>query len=181
VKLKLMDFLPYGRTVMQSWEQVGLYLRAIDHYNIRLFVEIGYCIGGLQAFIVPLCGYWPGFRYLGVEYDERFLQIQRQVRLKHPNAAYFEGDCWGDKWAETLRAALDGIGEGRALLLCDGGNKPKELAYFKDFMRPGDMMMAHDYLGEVMDADLECLAANWTEIEPERYRAALLPLFQRSI
>ena len=36
-------------------------------------------------------------------------------------------------------------------------------------------------LMEVQDVDLECLAANWTEIEPERYRAALLPLFERSI
>jgi hypothetical protein len=181
VKLQLMDFQPYGLTVMQSWEQIGLYLRAIDKGGVRLFVEIGYCIGGLQAFIVPICGYRPGFQYLGVEYDERFLAIQRRVHMKHPNAVYFEGDCWGEKFADTLRKALADIPNDRALLLCDGGNKPRELAYFKDFLRPGDLMMVHDYADEVMDADLECLAANWTEIEPERYRAALLPLFQRSI
>jgi hypothetical protein len=40
-------------------------------------------------------------------------------------------------------------------------------------------MMVHDYSDEVLDADLECLAENWREVEPERYRAALLPLFEK--
>lgn len=179
MNLKLMEFRPYGLSVLQSWEQVGLYLRALDRFNVRLFVEVGYCIGGLQAFIVPKCGYQPGFNYLGVEYDEQFLRVQRQVRFKHPNARYVEGDCFGNAFADELRAAFARVPGMRAMLLCDGGDKPKELAYFRDFMRVGDLMAIHDYSDEVMDLDLECLAKDWREVEPERYRAALAPLFER--
>jgi hypothetical protein len=99
--------------------------------------------------------------------------------IHHPNANFQVMDCFGEEFAKILRETI-ATSRG-VLLLCDGGDKPRELAYFRNFLRPGDMIMAHDYQDEVQDADLECLAAHWTEIEPERYRAALLPFFQRRI
>jgi hypothetical protein len=34
---------------------------------------------------------------------------------------------------------------GRVLLLCDGGDKPKEFALFSPYLKTGDIIMAHDW------------------------------------
>lgn len=34
---------------------------------------------------------------------------------------------------------------GPTLLLCDGGNKPREFNTFAKYLKPGDVIMAHDY------------------------------------
>lgn len=34
---------------------------------------------------------------------------------------------------------------GRCLLLCDGGNKPEEFKQYQKFLKPYDIIMAHDY------------------------------------
>jgi hypothetical protein len=39
--LRTMSFSPHGLLMLQSWQQVGSYLRAIDRYEVDLFVEIG--------------------------------------------------------------------------------------------------------------------------------------------
>jgi len=38
---------------------------------------------------------------------------------------------------------------GKAFLYCDGGNKTKELAYFNECMKLGDVIGCHDYRTEV--------------------------------
>ena len=35
--------------------------------------------------------------------------------------------------------------EGQVLVLCDGANKPKEFEFFSRMIKPGDIIMAHDY------------------------------------
>jgi hypothetical protein len=35
--------------------------------------------------------------------------------------------------------------EGQTLVLCDGGNKPAEFKYLAKMLKPGDIIMAHDY------------------------------------
>jgi hydroxymethylpyrimidine pyrophosphatase-like HAD family hydrolase len=35
--------------------------------------------------------------------------------------------------------------EGRTLVVCDGGDKPKEFNTFSKYLKSGDVIMAHDY------------------------------------
>lgn len=44
---------------------------------------------------------------------------------------------------ETIQAP------GRVLLLCDGGNKPREVNTFADHLKSGDVIMGHDYCPNV--------------------------------
>jgi hypothetical protein len=38
--------------------------------------------------------------------------------------------------------------DGKTLMLCDGGNKPKEFDEFSKYLKKGDVIMAHDYCAD---------------------------------
>jgi hypothetical protein len=177
MNLRAIDFKPHGVLVYQSWEQVGLYLRAIDKYNVDLFVEVGIGNAGLTQFIIPRTWQVPEFHYVGIEKNVQYLGPLSVMPLCK-KASVFIGDCFSPQIVPLLRKAIGG--SKRMFLLCDGGNKPKELRYFKDFLREGDLIATHDFTDEVTEEDLDCLKSGWNEVEPELYRAALIPLFRRS-
>jgi cephalosporin hydroxylase len=176
MNLDLMDFRPYGVPVLQSPVQPMLYLRAIDKYNIDLFVEIGYWFGGLAGIIAAKCIWQPGFCYLGIEHDQAYIDKGRV--LAHENAVYLRGNCFSEEFADTLRKAM--ASSQHTFLFCDGGNKPRELAHFAPMLRVGDLIAAHDYADEVLWSDYNCLMDHgWREREPDVYRAALVPLWEK--
>jgi hypothetical protein len=51
-------------------------------------------------------------------------------------------DAVSMKGVEQVLRCLD---KGRALIMCDGGNKVKEINLFLPLLRPDDVIMAHDY------------------------------------
>lgn len=53
----------------------------------------------------------------------------------------------------------------RALILCDDGNKPAEFAKYAPLLRPGDVIMVHDYASsrEQFDADMRGRHWDWLE------------------
>ncbi len=40
------------------------------------------------------------------------------------------------------------------ILLCDGGNKPRELKTFTPYLHPGSLVVVHDWLTEVYPEDV---------------------------
>ena len=47
---------------------------------------------------------------------------------------------------DTFKDIVEMIqGEGKCLVLCDGGNKPKEFNTFAKYLKSGDHIMCHDY------------------------------------
>lgn len=56
--------------------------------------------------------------------------------------------------------------EGQVLVLCDGGNKPKEFEFFSKMIKPGDVIMAHDYCrdDELYNAYIKDNVWRWCEI-----------------
>ena len=171
--IELLGFRPHGLTVIQSWEQIGLYLRAIDLYGVDLFVEIGMAWGGLQQFITPRTKFVPEFNYIGTELQASTAPKQNWQRGVYMNM----GDHFGAGFSEILHRAI--AASRVTFLFCDGGNKPKEIGYFHKFLRVGDYICTHDFTDEVQEEDLDCLRSDWEEVEPELYRAALIPLFRR--
>ena len=62
--------------------------------------------------------------------------------------------------------------EGRVLLLCDGGQKERELEIFSEYLKPNDVVMLHDY-----EHNAEQMAAlrnkiNW-HFESESFRSRI--------
>ena len=56
---------------------------------------------------------------------------------------------------------------GKVLVLCDGGNKVREFNIISDFLKPGDVIMAHDYAPnrQVFENKYKNKLWNWFEIQ----------------
>jgi len=107
-------------------------LGEIDPRNI---LEIGTAVGGLTTFLSDQC---PKAEILTVEildfYNYRFRE----------GVTSLIGDVFSEKILEYEIPNFVGR-DGTSLVLCDGGNKPKEFAYLSHFLKPGDYIAAHDY------------------------------------
>jgi len=55
---------------------------------------------------------------------------------------------------------------GKTLVLCDGGNKINEFNFYSDFIKNGDIIMAHDYSEstEFFNENINEKIWNWMEI-----------------
>ena len=53
----------------------------------------------------------------------------------------------------------------KTLLFCDNGNKPKEVALYVPYLKPGDYMAVHDWDHEIFQKDIEGLPLKAYEIE----------------
>ena len=63
---------------------------------------------------------------------------------------------------------------GRTIVLCDGGSKINEFNLLSDFLKPNDIIMAHDYVDtkEKFESDFKDKIWNWREIGDEHIKAA---------
>lgn len=66
--------------------------------------------------------------------------------------------------------------EKQVLVLCDGGNKPKEFEVFSRLLKPGDIIMAHDYArdDELYRVYLKHNVWRWCEIQYKDIAAAVI-------
>lgn len=108
-------------------------------------IEIGTAFGGLTSLMVDLC---PDAKIF--TYDNRpILQTKLPPRVTAKAMDAFEVE---DEIARLIRAP------GQVLLLCDGGNKVREFNTFAKYLKPGDLIMAHDYESGI------CPEWHWIEI-----------------
>jgi hypothetical protein len=85
----------------------------------------------------------PGFYYYGVERD--IGQTRQEVKsaiASQPRAILFASDIFAAQ--DAVRRAVANSASA-AFVYCDGGDKPKELAIFKDVLRSGDLIGVHDF------------------------------------
>lgn len=103
------------------------------------FVEIGVHEGGLPYLLLqnPLLD---DVSYLGIElYCELVRPQVKDIIEKRFSSELLCVDCFG----LTVFYVLERIKN--KILYCDGGHKAIELAYFKRFCTPGDIIFAHDF------------------------------------
>jgi len=66
-------------------------------------------------------------------------------------------DCFSSDIAEQIARP------GGTLLFCDGGNKPREFNHFARFLKPGDLIGAHDWEQEEYQWSVE---TKYAQVEP---------------
>ena len=78
----------------------------------------------------------------------------RETRVELPSHVdEFIKDVFDPLVHELIREQI--TSEGRVLLLCDGGNKPKEVNTFGVYLKPGDVIMAHDFGDEIHEESVK--------------------------
>jgi cephalosporin hydroxylase len=123
---------------IQVSQAMGIYLM-FNKYFLSKFdtiIEIGTYNGGLSTWLFD--NKKEGAKF--VTYD-----IDIKVRSKHLNKeidARIE-DCFSETTFNDIVNMIET--GGRCLVLCDGGDKPKEFIEFSKYLKSGDHIMCHDY------------------------------------
>lgn len=160
---------PLGVSCSLTWYDLGAIAYIVQSAGIRFVVEIGVEHGGLAAWLGAYCAY-SGCAYRGI--DITLGPLHPQVRA---NGQIDQRDAWAPA---TVAEVGQWMAEtpGPALIICDGGDKPRELKLYAPLLRPGDLLLGHDYHNEYDDAAIADVPA--TRIHADWLDDTLLCLFQ---
>lgn len=114
---------------------------AMEVYPPARIVELGTYSGGLTV-ALAIHARQIGARVVSIDRnrpDEGLAEIARVLAI----------EFWcGDIWALEGEIAALLAGPGVSYLLCDGGDKRRELKTFAGHLKPGDVIAAHDYAAD---------------------------------
>lgn len=80
-----------------------------------------------------------------------------------PNVEMHIGDCFADNGAAVSSLTT---APGRCYVFCDGGAKEKEVNFFSGHLKPGDLILCHDYVKDASNITDE-EAARWKNYESQ--------------
>jgi cephalosporin hydroxylase len=137
---------PMGVSSSLTWYDLGAIAYTLQAAQIRAVLEIGVEHGGLSAWLLAYCRY-TGCAYRGVDISLGSLQTRvRDLDI----GSLVEQNAWSAAAIDAARMWLDSQ-PAPALIICDGGDKPKELHLYAPLLRPGDVLIGHDYHNEYVD------------------------------
>jgi cephalosporin hydroxylase len=159
-----------GISTSLTWYDIGAILHVIQVANARLVVEIGVEHGGLAALLLAY-GAATGVAYRGLDITLAALHPVMHV------PALVQRDAWA---MATIIEVQQWMAEtpGPTLILCDGGDKPKELRLYAPLIRPGDVLMGHDYRNEYGDAAIQDMPPNVRRVRDDWLDKTLLCLWE---
>lgn len=129
---------PMGMPMCQNRLAVPFWSYAMELHPPARVIEIGSFNG---AFAVALGLHARAIGARMITYDitpcgESIVPIGRAIGVEFRTAS-----CWDvqAEIAELIRSP------GLSMVLCDGGDKPRELEVFGAYLKPGDVLASHDY------------------------------------
>lgn len=108
------------------------------HAHLARIIELGTCRGGLSVFLQIACMAMEA-KFITYEIAERrdfpwlFDLLGIDYRMEN---IFNEGK---ERLCEEISSS------GTTILICDNGHKPREFNTFASLLKPGDVIMAHDY------------------------------------
>ncbi len=163
---------PLGVSCSVTWLDLGAIAHIIQIAHIRTVLEIGVEHGGLSAWIMAY-GRYNNVAYRGIDITLNALQTQVGIVDR---SAFVERDAWTNEAVEDARGWLERQ-PAPALIICDGGDKPKELHLYAPLLRDGDVMIGHDYHNEYGDNAIADVGA--TQVQADWLDDTLLCMFVR--
>lgn len=156
-------FLYQGKHTTQQVHNIKNYFTfLLTEEKFDVIIEMGTSLGGLTYILDDIVKEYNlphnihtfdiGYR----DYVETF--------LKERGCVYHILDEHDDIFKETIIDLLSN--HGKALLLCDGGYKIEEFNRYSEFLKSGDIIMAHDYSknSDVFNTKINNKIWNWCEI-----------------
>lgn len=132
------------REMSQNLIAPAAWALAVMLHKPKMVIEIGTSKGGMSALLADCVAHVGGeFHTFDVHGDGDY----NQYPLKG-NATFHCGDCFD--WPMFNLICEKTEQPGLCFVLCDGGNKPKEWNAFRQFLKPGDIIGAHDWCDETM-------------------------------
>ena len=184
-----------GAAVSQHNDIVSPFTLLFNAKRPARILEIGTCWGGLTLVLYDLaqqldlssCRFMT-FDIPGDWYDQTILKrrIAAGAAIYARTVNIFEADF--SRLNTTWQAAISSFitDDGVTLVICDGGSKKDEVRILAELLKPGDVIMAHDYAPnkEVFETEMRDKIWNWCEITDMDVAApvaqfGLQPLFAR--
>jgi hypothetical protein len=136
---------PIGVSCSLTWLDLGAIAHIIQTAHIRTVLEAGLVYRGI---------------------DITLNALNTAVRARDLSAID-ERDAWDDRTIAEMRDWL-ATQPAPCLIICDGGDKPKELHLYAPLIRPGDVLLGHDFHNEyveaaIADMPLERMCADWLD------------------
>jgi cephalosporin hydroxylase len=154
---------PIGVSCSLTWLDLGAIAHIIQTAHIRTVLEVGVEHGGLASYL-RATGLYTGLVYRGIDITLNALNTAVRAR---DLSAIDERDAWDDRTIAEMRDWL-ATQPAPCLIICDGGDKPKELHLYAPLIRPGDVLLGHDFHNEyveaaIADMPLERMCADWLD------------------
>ncbi len=131
----------FDAQIQQAPEALLVFNEFFQREKFDRIIEIGTAWGGLSIFLALGCFMWE------MDFYTFDIQNRHQVKVGHLlhrlGSRYKRLNVFKDKGIAEIRSLIEL--EGRVLLLCDGGNKKKEIQTFSPFLKINDVIMGHDY------------------------------------
>lgn len=156
-----------GETAMQHYNAFYYLWDLIEDMRPNKLIEIGTAAGGLTRFLKCISDEL-NLNAKVISYDVN--DNPARNKLLDIGVDYRQEDCFDKKNEHNLyRLAHDISSEGKALVLCDGGHKITEFNKLANFLKTGDVIMAHDYSlsREVFKSEIHGKIWNWCEVTYE--------------
>ena len=133
-------------------------------------IEIGTSYGGLSLFLhdqsIPhkfnfITYDWSGFK--GGSWNGRRFTLKENFNNKIP-FDFRDKNVFEDS---TIKEISEILINNKCLLLCDGGDKPKEFRIFSKYLTNGSYIMAHDYARDkdYFNREIKGKVWDWLEIQ----------------
>jgi len=152
----------FGVTIYKSWSEIFQLEGLLNEYTFSNIVELGTGFGSTTIFL-GVQGHLKGIKVYG--FDNKPLAPNVQKLLDAIGTVFECVDIFTkvDEIANLIKRP------GRTLLYCDNGDKAKELEIWGAYLKPGDVVLVHDYTEEIKDADLDkaCQKYNMERFEKE--------------
>lgn len=162
--INMSHFSFFGAYMQQTPNAVLSLNRLLNSYNFDTIIELGTHDGGLSTLFAIYCYGSQHKAYAGHDgepslyknnshnkspkqfhtFDIFQRDIPRIEMLKMLGTNFRQIDFLTDQANINYIGGLIKNG-GSTLVLCDGGNKPKEFELFSPFLKKGDIIMAHDW------------------------------------
>jgi hypothetical protein len=123
---------------IQLSQVMGIYLMFNTEFLSKFdtIIEIGTYNGGLSTWLVDNKNQNTKFVTYDIDSSVTSPYLSKTIdnRLE---------DCFNESTFNDIIEMIQG--NGKCLVLCDGGNKPKEFGEFSKYLKSGDHIMCHDY------------------------------------
>jgi len=156
-----------GMTCQQNPQTFESFYKLLKEVKPKTVIEIGTSLGGLIRYINYMCKEM-GLSLNAVTYDindrgENFNNLMKSEGIEVKVENIFSEGYTGLKNTEIVDTIQQ---DGVTVVLCDGGNKPKEFNILSKYLKKGDIIMAHDYASDKKkyENDIKEIYWNWHEI-----------------
>lgn len=139
----LGDEHPFGIKSDHTWTEIGALFRLVAENNVQTFIETGVGRGDLAAWMIAKTNFDPDFSYLGVTNDPNAVDPRIQEKMNTQSFIAVGASCS----PIMLRRVGSLIHNSTvALVLCNGLDIEREVDHYLPLMRPGDVIVAHQFL-----------------------------------